>query len=201
LKSIILFLILFTTNLFFAFGQTDTNYIISGTVVDGKSKSLLAGAHLLSSKGVATKTNEIGLFELVVFEGDTLFISYVGYKTLTYIIPQNKSGKYLTKFSLSEDSISLQEVEIFPWPSYDDFKKAFEELNFKGQEIKMVGVKLYQDRNIESYNYTLQNLLKDKNIISFMYDRLLDKEAKLGRRINRRRETIEKSAQKQTLEN
>ena len=65
MKSIIL--ILFTTNLFFAFGQTDTNYIISGTVVDGTNNSLLVGAHLLSSNGVATKTNEIGLFELVVF--------------------------------------------------------------------------------------------------------------------------------------
>jgi hypothetical protein len=199
LKSIILFLILFTTNLFFAFGQTDTNYIISGTVVDGKSKSLLAGAHLLSSKGVATKTNEIGLFELVVFEGDTLFISYVGYKTLTYIIPQNKSGKYLTKFSLSEDSISLQEVEIFPWPSYDDFKKAFEELNFKNQEIKMVGVRMYIDKNVEPWEFSTLHLFT--NPLTFIYDRLLDKKAKQIRRIDRRRETIEKSAQKQTLEN
>ena len=199
MKSIILFLILFTTNLFFAFGQTDTNYIISGTVVDGKSKSLLAGAHLLSSKGVATKTNEIGLFELVVFEGDTLFISYVGYKTLTYIIPQNKSGRYLTKFSLLEDSISLQEVEIFPWPSYDDFKKAFEELNLKDQEIKMAGIKMYKDRNVESWKFSTLHLFT--NPLTYIYDKLLDKKAKQRRRVDRRRETIEKAALKRTLEN
>ncbi|MCB9360215.1 MAG: carboxypeptidase-like regulatory domain-containing protein [Flavobacteriales bacterium] len=201
MKSTILFLFLFITNLFFAFGQADTNYNISGTVVDGKDNSSLIGAHIISSRKVATKTNELGLFELMVSEGDTLAISYIGYKALTYIIPKNKAGKYLTKFNLLKDSISLQEVEIFPWPSYDDFKKAFEELDFKDQEIKMAGVKMYRDRNIEPYNYTLQNLLKDKNIISFMYDRLLDKEAKLKRRINRRTETIEKAAQKQTLEN
>jgi hypothetical protein len=33
-----------------------------------------------------------------------------------------------------------------------------------------------------------------------MYDKLLDKEAKLRRRIDRRREIIEKAAQKQTIE-
>ena len=205
MKPFLIAILLITSSLSLTYGQTDTSniqhYILSGTVVNGVNNAPLTGAHLLSSKGLATKTNEMGSFDITVVENDTLVISYIGFKTLTFIAPKNNAGKYLTKFNLYKDSISLKEVEIFPWPSYDDFKKAFEELNLKDQEIKMTGVKMYKDRNIEPYNYTLQSLLKDKNIISFMYDKLLDKEAKLRRRINRRRETIEKAAQKQTLEN
>lgn len=199
MKLIVLFIFLFIANFFFAFEQTDTNYIISGTVVDGKDNLALIGAHIISSRTIATKTNETGLFELIVYEGDTLTISYIGYKTLTYTVPPNNPGKYLTKFNLLKDSISLQEVEIFPWPSYDDFKKAFEALDFKDQEIKMAGVKMYKDRNVEPFDFNVLHILT--NPLSFMYDKLLDKQAKLRRRIDRRRETIEKSAQKQTLEN
>lgn len=173
-------------------------YIISGTVVAGNTNNILSGAHLISSSGYATKTNESGSFNLNVFEGDTLSISFVGYKTYTYSIPSNLKGKYLTKFILHKDSISLQEVEIFPWPTYAEFKKTFKELNFKDQEIKMEGVKLYQDRNVEAYNFTTLHLLT--NPLSFIYDKLLDKKAKTKRRVDRRRATIRKSNLKQSLE-
>jgi hypothetical protein len=185
------------------YGQTDSfitpPYTLSGTVVSGINNEPLYGAHLLSSKRLATKTNETGLFDIIVTENDTLKISYIGFKTLIFIAPKNNEGKYLTKFTLYKDSISLKEVEIFPWPSYDDFKKAFEELDFKDQEIKMAGVKMYQDRNIEPWEFSMLNLFT--NPLTLMYDRLLDKKAKLNRRINRRREIIEKAAQKQSLEN
>ena len=145
------------------------------------------------------ETNEIGSFNLQVFEGDTLRVSFVGYKPYTYLIPKNKKGKYLTKFILFKDSINLQEIEIFPWPTYSDFKKAFKELDFKNEEIKMEGVKLYQDRNVKPYDFKMAHILT--NPLSFLYDRLLDKKAKSRRRIERRRSTIKKAAQKHTLEN
>lgn len=198
MKQNILFITLFTLCHFIASAQIDTTYILSGTIVDGNKNTPLIGAHITSSSNLGTKTDQQGSFELIVTENDTLIISYIGYKTLAYIIPKNTFGKYLTKFNLYRDSISLQEVEIFPWPSYADFKKAFEELNFKDQEIKMKGVKMYQDRNIEPFEFNTLHILT--NPLSFMYDKLLDKEAKLRRRIDRRREIIEKAAQKQTIE-
>jgi len=170
--------------------DTTVSYILSGTVVNGETNELLVGAHLLSSNQFGTKTDETGTFSITVLPNDTLTISYIGYKTLTYIAPQQNSGKYLVKFKLYTDSITLQEVEIFPWPTYDEFKKAFTELKEHEPEIKMEGVKLYQDRNIKTWDYSLKNLLADKNLVSFMYDKLLDKKAKQLRRLERRRETI-----------
>lgn len=172
--------------------DTSASYIISGTVVNGESNELLIGAHIVSSRQYGTKTDETGVFTINVKENDTIRISHIGYKTMRYIAPTQENGKYLIKFKLYTDSITLQEVEIFPWPTYGEFKKAFAELKSKEPEIKMEGVKMYQDRNIEPWEFPTLSILT--NPISFMYDKLLDKKAKQLRRINRNRKTIKESS-------
>lgn len=153
----------------FSFGQSDS-IIISGTVIDGETNFPLSNVHLYSKNGMATKTNEEGVFELIVNENDSLKITHIGYKTLTYDIPHVTPGKYLTKFVLLKDSISLAEVEILPWPTYEEFKKVFEELNFKDQEIKMEGVRLYKDRNVEPFEFKTIHIIT--NPLSLLYDKL-----------------------------
>lgn len=188
-NSILLFLLIFIHQ--FGFCQSkDTliSYTLSGTVVNGETNELLKGAHLLSSSSFATKTDENGIFNISIEKDDTLKISYIGFKTLYYIAPEQKRGKYLIKFKLYTDSVTLDEVEIFPWPSYSEFKKAFAELKTTEPEIKMEGVKLYQDRNIEPWEFKTVHLFT--NPISFIYDKLLDKKAKQRRRIERRIKTI-----------
>lgn len=194
IKIILSFILLFFYQLIQAqVKDTLTSYILSGTVVNGETNEPLIGAHLITHQYIGTKTNETGIFTINVVENDTITISYVGYKTMHYITPyQEKGKKYLIKFKLYTDSISLKEVEIFPWPSYEEFKKAFAELKSKEPEIKMEGVKLYQDRNINPLEFSALSILT--NPISFMYDKLLDKKAKQRRRINRSRKTIKESS-------
>jgi len=202
LKPTLLYVFILICCSFKVKGQTDTianSYILGGTVVDGSSNIPLAGAHLTSIRSYSTTSNENGIFNLKVLINDTLKISFVGYKTLYYPIPINIEDKHLTKFKLYKDSVSLQEVEIFPWPTYEDFKKAFEELNLKDKEIKMAGVKMYQDRNVEPYEFKIYHSVI--NPVSFIYDKLLDKKSKLRRRINRRRKIIDKSSRENSLEN
>lgn len=187
-NSILLFVL--TILVEFGFSQTidSSYYILSGTVVNGKNNELLSGAHLVSSSSFAAKTDENGNFNINIKENDTLKISYIGFKTYYYVAPYQKTGKYIIKFKLYTDSITLNEVEIFPWPSYSEFKKAFMELKPTEPEIKMEGVKLYQDRNIEPWEFKTGHLLT--NPISYIYDKLLDKKAKQRRRIERRINTI-----------
>lgn len=193
IKIILLFILLILYQLILAqVKDTSSNYILSGTVVNGETNELLIGAHLIISQHFGTKTDETGVFSLTVFANDTLLVSFVGYKTLYYIAPYQEKGKYLIKFKLYTDSISLNEVEIFPWPSYEEFKKAFAELKLTEPEIKMEGVKMYQDRNIEPLEFTMLSIFT--NPISLMYDKLLDKKAKQRRRINRSRKTIKESS-------
>lgn len=179
-------------------GQTnDSKYLIVGTVVDGSTNQPLSGAHIVSSNKLANKTDSLGEFSISSNYNDTLKISFIGYKTLRFVVPKNEVGKYLTKFKLFKDSISLNTVEILPWPTYKEFKEAFSELNFTENKIEMKGVKLYQDRNITPMDYHLGHLIT--NPLSFLYDKLLDKKAKTKRRIDRRRSTIEKSSKKNSI--
>ena len=157
-------------------------------MVNGDNNELLSGAHLVSSNSYATKTDENGNFNINLKENDTLKISYVGFKSFYYVAPHQNPGKYLIKFKLYTDSITLNEIEIFPWPSYSEFKKAFAELKTTEPEIKMEGVKLYQDRNIKPWQFKTVHLFT--NPISYIYDKLLDKKAKQRRRIDRRIKTI-----------
>lgn len=189
MKKILLLLLLGIT--LSTYGQTsnpDSLYILSGTVVDGNSNALLEGAHITTSKGYGTKTNPHGDFALNIYPYDTIKVSYVGFKTLTYIAPYQKPGQYLIKFKLYADSISLKEVEIFPYPTYKEFKQAFSELNKQDEKVEIYGVKTYQDKVTDKSKPTIFNPA------SFIYDRLFDKKAKLKRKLARRRKTAKDAA-------
>ncbi|MCB9336061.1 MAG: carboxypeptidase-like regulatory domain-containing protein [Flavobacteriales bacterium] len=191
----VFFLGILVLQAFDAKSQLDSNYILIGTIVDGESNEVLIGAHIITSKHLGSKTNENGVFEISTILNDTLNISYVGYKNIIYVSPKKEKGRYLTKFKMYKDSISLTEVEILPWPTYDEFKEAFKALDLTEQEIKMTGIKMYTDRNIQPLDYKLYHAVT--NPISFIYDRLLDKKAKNKRQLGRRRDSINKAALKE----
>lgn len=177
-----------TATIFSQTSNKDSLYILSGTVVNGNNNNILEGAHITTSKGYGTKTNPQGDFALNIYSYDTLKISYVGFKTLTYIAPYQKAGQYLIKFKLYVDSISLREVEIFPYPTYKEFKQAFSELDKQDEKIEIYGIKTYQDKVTEKRTPT------PFSPASFIYDRLFDKKAKLERKLARRRKKVRESA-------
>ncbi len=184
--AIIIFLFISTFSLN---GQSidSNNYILSGTVVNGSNNKPLSGANLLTSMNYGTKSDEVGEFNLYVYPNDTIKISYVGFKTINYIAPFKENGKYLIKFKMYRDSVSLAEIEIFPWPTYKEFKKAFLAIDKQNEKIEMVGITTYQDKSIEPVQPTILNPA------SFIYDKLFDKQAKLKRRLKRKRKVIKKS--------
>ena len=176
-----------------AYTQTDStnSFTLKGTIVNGDDNTLLIGANILINKSYATNTDNNGEFTIQVNGNDSIIISYIGFKSLLYLIQPHEKGNYLTKLKLYKDSISLKEIEIFPYPTYKEFQEAFLTMDKQDEQIKMAGVKLYQDRIIhETYDMGLLNLFT--NPISFMYDKLFDKKAKLNRKLERRTNTINK---------
>lgn len=173
-----------------AFSQINTQdslYILSGTVVNGNNNVLLEGTHLTSSKGIGTYTNPQGGFSLNIKCGDTIKISHIGFKTLEYIAPYNTPGQYLIKFKLYADSISLDEIAVFPYPTYKEFKEAFSQMDKQDEQIEIKGVKTYVDKKTTPYTPTVFNP------VSFIYDRLFDKQTKLKRKLDKRRKSINES--------
>ncbi len=70
-----------------------------------------------------------GYFSMVVFPGDTLMFSYYGYKTSSFIVPDTlKENRYSIIHLLHKDTIELPSVTVYPWPSREDFARAFLEM-------------------------------------------------------------------------
>lgn len=189
-----LFIIIISSTSLVLYSQNDSNqtFVLKGTIVNGYNNELLAGAHITVNKAYGTQTNNLGGFTLSVKGNDSLIVSFIGFKPLLYIVPQHEKGNYLTKFKLFIDSVSLAEVEIFPYPTYEEFKEAFIAMDKQDEQIEMAGVKMYQDRIVhETYNLPLTAIFTSP--VSLIYDKLFDKKAKLKRKLERRKKTIEKA--------
>ena len=59
-------------------------------------------------------------------QGDTLYFSSVGYYSSTYIVPLDIQGQYYSiKQNLEPDTMLINEVVLYPWPSKENFAKEF----------------------------------------------------------------------------
>ncbi len=82
-----------------------------------------------------------GYFSFVAVKGEVVNFSRIGYKTVTFQIPDTMSNNFYSWIQImSQDSILLDEVIIFPWPDRDHFKQEFlaiditDELREKAEE-------------------------------------------------------------------
>ncbi len=70
-----------------------------------------------------------GFFSMVVFPGDTLMFSYYGYKTSSFIVPDTLTdNRYSIIHMMYVDTVNLPMVTVYPWPSKEDFARAFVEM-------------------------------------------------------------------------
>lgn len=78
-----------------------------------------------------------GYFSLVTKPNDTLFFSFYGYKTSTFIVPDTLTeNMYSILHTMYKDTINLPEFTVYPWPSKEDFARAFVEMNPTDDAIK-----------------------------------------------------------------
>ena len=149
--------------------NTNQNLIqFSGQVLDQDSLTAIPFVSILI-KGTRRATNSDfnGFFSLVVSEGDELeFVSLI-HKKRTYKIPDTlKQKHYFAIQVLTKDTIDLPTVEVFPWPSKDEFKRAFLALNLNDTDIDRAEKNLkretltYLERNqvasaSENYKYMM----------------------------------------------
>jgi hypothetical protein len=67
-----------------------------------------------------------GFFSITLREKDTLQISAVGFRDVTFIVPDTlTSPRYSTVQLMTYDTINLPETVIYPWPTREQFRYAF----------------------------------------------------------------------------
>jgi hypothetical protein len=99
-----------------------------------------------------TISDYFGYFSFVAQEGDVLEFSAIGFRKQQFIIPSNlPENKYSLIQALGKDTIQLNEVVIKNWPSKEQFKQAFINLNLDNGLTQVATMNLERIKNNANY--------------------------------------------------
>lgn len=87
-----------------------------------------------------------GFFSFIALKGETVVFSRLGYKDVTFQIPDTLSSNYYTWIQvMSEDDYWLDEVMIYPWPSKEHFKQEFLAIDISNELREKAQANLAED--------------------------------------------------------
>ncbi len=126
MRKIILFFIINVIFTALAYCQDKKLVQLTGRITN-EILEPLPFAHILIMNNLrGTISDNDGIFSIVTEVNDTVLFSTVGYKRRILVIPDTLPKPFLTiDFILHQDTILIDEVEIYPWKSYEEFKEAF----------------------------------------------------------------------------
>ena len=110
----------------------------SGIIVTGDSLKPVPYANILiKNTHRGTTSDFFGYFSFVAQMGDTVLFSHVGFKRNRFIIPDSLStNRYSLIQVLITDTVLLSETYIYPWPTKEQFKMAFMNLNIPDDDLE-----------------------------------------------------------------
>ena len=144
MKIKLVFFLITIISSYFTFGQTKSTqqdsiqYVqLTGIVVNDSLQRLPFTAIYDKSTRRGVIADYFGYFALVVHPGDTLQFSYIGFKKKTFVVPTPEDGSHdLSIVSLLEsDTIMSAPVNVYPWPSREQFAEAFVNLEIDNDAI------------------------------------------------------------------
>lgn len=141
----------------------------SGVVVESDSlKPLPFTSILVKGTSHGTVSDYYGFFTLVAQVGDEIEFASVAYKDASYIIPDTLTASNYSIIQVMRlDTISLPTATIYPWPTKEEFKKAFLKLevphgdydraqkNLAEDEMRLLAKGISMDAQ-GNYRYALQ---------------------------------------------
>lgn len=118
--------------------NTDKKLIqLSGVVVEGDSlKGVPFTSLVVGNTNHGAVTDIDGFFTLIAQPGDVIEFVNLGFKDAKYVVPDTLTA---THFSIVQiihhDTFALKEVNVYPWPSKEDFKAAFLKRNVANTDL------------------------------------------------------------------
>ncbi len=110
----------------------------SGVVVTADSLNPVPFTHILiEGDRRGTMADYYGFFSFVAQKGDTVLFSAVGFNTTEFVLPDTlSSNRYSLIQVMQVDTVTLSETVIYPWPTVDQFKQAFIELDIPDDDLE-----------------------------------------------------------------
>ncbi len=109
----------------------------SGVVVEGENLHPVPYTSVIvKNTHRGTISDYYGYFSFVAKKSDTIEFSAIGFSSAQYIIPDTlSSNTYSLIQVLRKDTIYLKVTEVYPWPSKEQFKQAFLNLNLPDNDL------------------------------------------------------------------
>jgi hypothetical protein len=147
----------------------------SGVVLDEDSLTPIPYVSVLvkgTKRGAVT--DFYGFFNMVISPGDELEFYSITHKPGSYKTSDTMSQKYYYAIQvLRKDTVMLSTVEVFPWPTREDFKRAFLSLDLRDSDAERADQNL--EREAMTYlerNQTPSASLNHKYVMQAYYTKL-----------------------------
>jgi hypothetical protein len=109
----------------------------SGVVLDQDSLTPIPFVSIMvrgTERGTVSMVN--GFFSLIIKAGDEIEFSSITHKPRTYKVSDTLKQKYYYAIQvLTKDTFELPAVEIYAWPTKDEFKRAFLALDLNDTDL------------------------------------------------------------------
>ena len=128
----------------------------SGVVISQDSLQPVRYCSIIDKKTKRGTTSDyFGYFSFVANKGDTINFSCIGYKKTSFVIPDTLStNKYSLIQVLFQDTILLKTAVVYPWPSKEQFAKAFVETEIPNDDYKRAMKNLSRSQLNERMQFT-----------------------------------------------
>jgi hypothetical protein len=102
----------------------------SGVLVSSDSLDQVSYASVIDkTTGKGTMSDYYGYFSFVTRPGDTILFNAFGFKPSSYIVPDTlNDNRYSVIHVMTPDTMLLPQVDVYPWPSREEFARAFVEM-------------------------------------------------------------------------
>jgi CarboxypepD_reg-like domain len=109
----------------------------SGVVLEGDSlRAVPYTSIIVKNTNRGTISDYYGYYSFVAKKNDTIEFSAIGFNAAQFIIPDTLSTvTYSLIQILHTDTVFLKSVEVYPWPSKEQFKSAFLNLNLADDNL------------------------------------------------------------------
>jgi len=120
--------------------QTDEELVqFTGITITADSLSAVPFTKItVKTSREGTSSDVMGYFSFVAHEGDTILFNALGYKPSSFIIPDTiNATRYSLIQMMTSDTLTLAAAVIFPWPTYEEFKEDFLNLEIPDDELEI----------------------------------------------------------------
>ncbi|PLW99020.1 MAG: hypothetical protein C0593_04250 [Marinilabiliales bacterium] len=153
-------------------GQKVTNEDLvqfSGVIVTADSLNPVPFTTIMiTNTGRGTIADYYGFFSFVAVKNDTVKFTAVGFKDAEFVIPDTiTENRYSLIQVMSSDTILLQETVIYPWPSKEQFREAFINLDIPDDDYEIARKNLEQAELVaRAEEYEMDGSMNYKNYIN-----------------------------------